>query len=371
VSIDWAAQPIQANQTALLLGGPFVASSKITLYVNTSNGAIQELTVPPHQPTAGSIKFVVPEGLKLAQWQVSVDHSDAYTLNGPQPWWAMGDKRQHATPGGYIRVFGSCVRVASEGEKAAKQELGAAKQELTKLLDSDADVATDFMPLVQRVKAARKSFLAASTASASALRLTATSASTVGATPIVLQSDTLNSTAWSAWFTLPSSIAPGEYTIEVSNHLVPGNFVTLGRFGSYISPDAPQVSTITVLSAEEVAQQQPWKATSAKVFKVTDYGPSGLPGCGPRWSKVECPVDPATGKQWAPQNYWANASVAIEKALAAAGAAGGGTVYFPRGTYFVNSSYGFEVPWGVKLQGEGRELVEIIFSETYGVSVSV
>ena len=98
---------------------------------------------------------------------------------------------------------------------------------------------------------------------------------------------------------------------------------------------------------------------------------AGLPGCGGNNAEHgACPLDPKTGRPVDPQLYWANASVAIEGALAAAGAAGGGTVYFPRGTYFVNSSYGFDVPWGVKLEGEGKGLVEIIFSETYSVCSS-
>ena len=54
----------------------------------------------------------------------------------------------------------------------------------------------------------------------------------------------------------------------------------------------------------------------------------------------------------------------------AAKSAGGGVVYLPRGTYFVNSSYGFTIPWGVQLKGEGKELVEIVFSETYSVCSS-
>lgn len=58
--------------------------------------------------------------------------------------------------------------------------------------------------------------------------------------------------------------------------------------------------------------------------------------------------------------YWANASVAIEKALAAAGEAGGGTVYFPRGTYFINSTFGFDVPWNVKLEVRAHDVPRFV-----------
>lgn len=86
------------------------------------------------------------------------------------------------------------------------------------------------------------------------------------------------------------------------------------------------------------------------MFNVADYGAFGLPNLT--------------------TNQWANASLAVEKAIDAAAAAGGGTVYFKRGTYFLNTTVGFTVPWGVRLQGEGKELVELIFSETYSVSDS-
>lgn len=74
------------------------------------------------------------------------------------------------------------------------------------------------------------------------------------------------------------------------------------------------------------------------------------------YHKNACPVENATGKPISTNFYWANASVAIEKALAAAGAAGGGTVYFPRGTYFVNSTFGFDVPWNVKLEVRAHDI---------------
>jgi hypothetical protein len=363
-SIDWASQPVSANETVLLLGGPFGAATNITL---TPLGG-PPLAVAPIQPSKGSVKFLVPPGLPRTQWEVRAGGSAPYTLNAPQLWWASADHREHATAGGYIRVFGSCVHVLSDATRASALALAASKVALSAALEGNRDL----VPLAARAQAARRAHLAAAAASASLLRLTPTASDRVGAAataPIVVQSDVHNSTAWSAWFTLPASTAPGSYTIEVANHLAPHNFVSLGAHGSYVSPQQPNVTTITVLSTAEILVRQPWKAPSAKTFTVTEYGPHGLPGCGAGGlnSQNTCPLDPSTGKPVQSQLYWANASVAIEKALAAAKAAGGGIVYFPRGTYFVNSSYGFDVPWGVQLRGEGKDLVEIIFSETYGV----
>ena len=38
-------------------------------------------------------------------------------------------------------------------------------------------------------------------------------------------------------------------------------------------------------------------------------------------------------------------------------------------SYFLNSTrYGFEIPWGVELPGEGKDLVELIWDNVYDVS---
>ena len=121
----------------LLLGGPFTASSAISIAPRGVRREEARLTLPGLQPSAGSIKIVVPAGLGAQQqWEVRVDGSAAYTLNAPQPWWASGDSRRHATPGGYVRMFGSCVHMTSAAIKRAETELAAAKADVTAALDA-------------------------------------------------------------------------------------------------------------------------------------------------------------------------------------------------------------------------------------------
>jgi hypothetical protein len=56
----------------------------------------------------------------------------------------------------------------------------------------------------------------------------------------------------------------------------------------------------------------------------------------------------------------------IQNALAAATAAGGGTVFFPHGTYLVNSGTGFSTSAsGVTLQGEGSNATQISIGASY------
>eukprot|EP00040_Diaphanoeca_grandis_P015116 m.76958 g.76958 ORF g.76958 m.76958 type:complete len:898 (-) comp24959_c0_seq1:84-2777(-) len=347
-AIDWGSSPVFADQTALLLGGTFTNESKVTIAVHTSNSTVSGVVLDVIQASEGSIKFIIPKGMPAAQWDVTVDGSASHTLNAPVLWWVHGDQTRTATPGGHLRVLGNCVHYDSAQRKAAKANLEKAKMAMSQAIESvEEDASAAIITAVQRLTAAQTQYNTAASASASILRLTpiATSMATTTA-PIILSSFAANSTAWSAWFDVPTDLQPGEYTVELANSLAPTNFIKLE---SFISPAEPKVSTVSVVSPTQLAVVKPWTATDAKVFRVGDYGAYGLP--------------PVSGV-----GEWVNASVAIQKAIDAAAAAGGGTVFFDRGTYFVNSSYGFTIPWGVRLQGEGKELVEIIFSQMWNVS---
>lgn len=320
-ALDWASQPISPNETVLLLGGPFTATSVVLLTTTPTSrpslGAGETATaVPVLQPSSGSVKFVVPANLSQAQWDVVVDGSAPYTLNGPQPWWIGGDLRQVATPGGYMRVFGSCVHFERGDVAGAQQRVSAASASLAAAFDRGEGMSS-LMARVQEMDDANRALKAANDASSSILRLRGATGTASASLPTVLiKSDAENSTGWSAWFPVPASVAPGTYTVEVANQLNPDNFVALGRFGSYQSPLQPNVTTIDVIgtgglrtgtlraaaaasaaadvndaaadadvdnawgAAETVATRHPWKAKDSKIFDVTDYGPFGLPGCG-------------------------------------------------------------------------------------------
>jgi hypothetical protein len=315
-AIDWASTPVAANETVLLLGGPFSAASKISL---SPPGSVAGVFSPTAlQPSDSSLKFVLPPGTGdaagLAQWDVSVDGSAPYTLNAPQPWWVMGDKRRNATAGGYIRVFGSCLWFdGGAAETAALAEAHATLRRTLDGLGGDPSTVEVAEQALRRLASAKEASGAAMAASTSRLRLTAAGGGTSSA--ITVTSDASNSSHWSAWFNLPESIQPGEYSVAVANHLNPENFVTLGAHGSFVSPAAPSVTTITV-----VAQPHPL-APRKKVFNVSAFGAHGLPTPGEYHS-------------------WTNASVAIERAIAAAAAEeGGGIVFFERGTYVSSEKF--------------------------------
>ena len=320
-ALDWASTPVAANETVLLLGGPFSAASKISLSPPGSAAAV--FSPVALQPSESSLKFVLPQGTGnsegLAQWDVSVDGSAPFTLNAPQPWWVMGDKRRTATVGGYIRVFGSCLWF--DGAAAETAALADADEALRRTLDAlgretSINTVEEGERALRWFAGAKAAYAAAVTASASRLRLTAVGGTAGSA--IIISSSASNTSQRSAWFTLPESVEPGEYSVAVANYLNPENFVALGAHGSFVSPAAPNVTTITVVAAEPIHPLAPKK----KVFNVSAFGPHGLPTPG----------------QWL---SWTNASVAIERAIAAAAAEpGGGIVFFERGTYAQFSQVG-------------------------------
>ena len=108
-----------------MLGGPFTNDSKITLTekFNTANFERAVLSVAPIQPSSSSVKFIVPAGTPDAQWDVSIDGSANHTLNAPVLWWVNGDQQRTTTPGGYTRIFGSCVYHETATLKSAKMKM--------------------------------------------------------------------------------------------------------------------------------------------------------------------------------------------------------------------------------------------------------
>ena len=122
--IDWASHPVSANETLLLLGGPFRNTSEITLITSSSaTGVATTTTIVPLQGDEGSIKFVIPANLEDGQWDVVVDGSHPFTINAPEPWWVAGDRSRAATPGGWLRVFGAAMQLKSPELLASEAEL--------------------------------------------------------------------------------------------------------------------------------------------------------------------------------------------------------------------------------------------------------
>lgn len=118
---------------------------------------------------------------------------------------------------------------------------------------------------------------------------------------------------WRGKFFVPPDIRPGAYRLRLSN----GN----GGESEWVDGGPMQVRTP--------------EAPAERVFDVRAYGASG--------------------------DGMANSTRGIAAAMAAAGAAGGGTVYFPRGRYLLRET--LVVPPNIAIKGERTDLVNLVWPD--------
>lgn len=118
---------------------------------------------------------------------------------------------------------------------------------------------------------------------------------------------------WRGKFSLPSNIQRGTYRLRLSN----------GEGGDEEWVDAG------------IVQVSPAETAVKRVFDVRDFGANG------------------DGRS--------NSTRAIAKAMAAADEAGGGTVYFPRGRYFMSEP--LVIPANIVIKGERTDLVNLVWPD--------
>lgn len=127
-AILWTSDPVQPDETLMLIGHAFAADATIEVTrlkdePGSSAGPPSEgwtrLAVLQHSES--SLKAVLPAKAEMGVFACRVvqgGNSSAVTLvNAPDPWWAQGDGGAVAHPGGWVRVFGRCL---SLGDRPAK-----------------------------------------------------------------------------------------------------------------------------------------------------------------------------------------------------------------------------------------------------------
>ncbi len=104
-TIFWVSQPVQPSETVLAQGGGWDSN----VVVEISRGAGCWTTAEVMQVTARSLKFVLPVDWPTGASACRVQGGPAVPLNAPEVWWVQGDRGGTATPGGWIRAFGTCL----------------------------------------------------------------------------------------------------------------------------------------------------------------------------------------------------------------------------------------------------------------------
>lgn len=151
--VFWASDPVLPNDTVLAMGGdldkvsmvqiarlqdlPLSGTKARTVTAASGREAVRE--VKPLQPTAGSLKFVLPADLKPGVYSCRLRTgtmlSEPFLLNRPDPWWIQTDQGEFASPGSAVRVFGKALSFAGTGEGRLKASDGT----LTRLKFTHSD----------------------------------------------------------------------------------------------------------------------------------------------------------------------------------------------------------------------------------------
>jgi hypothetical protein len=348
--IFWMSEPTFPNETLVLHGAGFDAQCDLTVSPSPASiGAPVTLRSVAGQASPSSLKFFLPPTLPLAAFSLALscpttgNYTHTSLLNGASAWWHQGDIGNAASQGGWVRVLGPTLALQPPAslEAALLAEIRRARDALAQPA-SAADAAwEDNSPLAAAAAAllALRARLAAVRAAPqhrrAFLRLRSTAGGGGGALYLPATADSL--APHSATFALPQSLATGEYTLAVANGAgedtdpaAPPGAGTFAPLSFFESVARPRVETISVL---------PPPAWPPGVFPVdTPSDP-----CSP--SPLPCPTSDAS----------------LQRALAQAQAAGGGTVLLPRGSYFLTQPVA--LPPNTVIAGAGAEEVSLWFAE--------
>eukprot|EP01052_Picozoa_sp_SAG31_P032905 SAG31_NODE_3657_length_4018_cov_1.668538_4_plen_465_part_00 len=334
----WASYPVLPGETVIVAGAGFSRAPQVV--VSPLSGGVASQTLSPVQISNGSVMVTLPKSLRLDAYNLSVDGSAPLQVNAPDLWWAMGDGGNYSTQGGWARIFGRGLSLEADHTAAAHGH--TPRREAVAIAESIRAAAQrgDFSE-VERLASAQVKH-ARQHARQHRLNTTLVLTPVSGGRSIVLPAPVSNLSAVSAHFPLPKSLATGEYFLSISNGAATGD---LRAFRSAeadgCSHDTCYVRTLTVFAAGTTA-------FPGRRFDVSDFGcPGGaVHNCSDNGMGCAQPL---------------NATDAVHRAIAAAGAAGGGTVFFGVGRWYVSGA--LLLPHNVLLKGAGMALSALYFAE--------
>eukprot|EP00037_Helgoeca_nana_P001412 m.26705 g.26705 ORF g.26705 m.26705 type:complete len:252 (+) comp11832_c0_seq2:234-989(+) len=192
--------------------------------------------------TPNSIMATIPASFPFGVYSVRVrcgsDTSNSLTVNAPRVWWFGGNCGNTSTANGTLRLFGTGLSLQHD-EHLSPEKDSLEVEAKTALEARDFDrletLAKELASMLNRASSVSPKLL---------LTLIATTPSGVPA--IELEADPTGLTEYHARFTLPTTIAPGEYTVSVANELASA-WTAIAFFES---PIRPHVSSIVITEPE-------------------------------------------------------------------------------------------------------------------------
>ena len=342
-AITWLTEPTFPGETLLLHGAGFSAACALTLTPSPPSAAPVTLAALPGQASDASLKFALPRTLPLGAHALALacpsgNYSHPLLLNAASAWWFQGDIGSAASAGGWLRVLGPTLALQAPAtlEAALLRDIRAARDALS-APSAAADAAWEEgspMAAAAAQLLALRAQLASARAAPGHLRATLRLTPLGGGAPQYLPAQADSLAPHSAAFALPPSLPLGEYAVAVANGAgadTDGGAPGAGAWAPveyFESAARPAVGSIAVLAPRA------WPRGAFVVDTPSDP-------CSP----LPCPTSDA----------------ALARALAQAQAAGGGTVLFPRGAYFLTAPVA--LPPTTVLAGSSREEVAVWFTE--------
>eukprot|EP00039_Didymoeca_costata_P032877 m.39678 g.39678 ORF g.39678 m.39678 type:complete len:881 (-) comp9581_c0_seq2:341-2983(-) len=323
-TIYWASQPTFPNETVVLHGD--FSPAVTTVEIATGTGL--KTTVTALYVNTSAAAFVIPPTFPVGVYSISFGGANT-VVNTPELWWIQGDQGESSSPGGWIRVFGKAIffdhGINAEIIQRKRDIRDAAK-------DNQIDRLSGLLTSLQSLQEQQKSL------TPPVLRL-----SSPGQENITINGMVTNGSLWDGTFEVPKTVLSGlTWSVYVNNGLPGGEFVPLS---SFVSPLRPKVTGIKI--------QTP-TVKELPVFDVTKYN---LTFNDTYYSGAPYARGTSTGTHW---------DIPLQRALSAARKAGGGIVYFPRGSYYLVGAV--RVPNNVILRGAGAQLTSLHFKEVFNMS---
>lgn len=333
-TITWASEPVQPGETLLLAGDDFDPSCSAILSTMTPSIPSTTRTVQAvdGHATSNSLKFLLPSDLPADVFALNLtcasgSTSAAHLLNTAKPWWVQGDAGDTATPGGWLRVSGLNVAWLSPATLAVRTRVRESAREIHSYPPRSPDFQSALAALI-----AAESDAANTLPEPSYLMLTPCQGG--GSSPLVLQPVLANATQFSVFVPIPSDTPPGCYNISTSNGRGVGERGFFTPVDSFTGPETPHTTSITIVAPT------PWPSTTVRILNCTL--PMAFNSTG-----TSSPLTTSDGD--------------VAAALATLGAAGGGTLAFGPGTFFLASP--IILPPYTALVGAGAGSTVLQFAE--------
>ena len=344
----WSSSPVLPNETLMVHGNGWGMDPTVFIRALSSPSS-KPVQVSTLQSTLETVMFVVPAHFPVDAYEVIIEGaggpSNALIANAPELWWVQGDGGEVGTPGGWLRAFGRTLSLSAEAASAGRAGRGmdVALFQLAERLGAAARrgdwveaarITTEQGVLLEQVAQSDRRSLASKNSLAS-LSSTLTLAPVDGGANLTIPASG-NLSCWAARFEIPSSALPGEYFVTISNG------AASGFLDEFYSQHQPRVQTVRIVVAAALAWPE-------REFDVTQTY-----GCTQSVDNTSSPVD---------------CTEAVSKAIAAAGAAGGGVVKFGLGRYYIKAP--LLLPHNVRLVGAGMGKTALYFATQDQVRVDL